>query len=79
MALISPGETMRNPETGIAEGALVAHWQVKDLKVSKILELLISCLQTTDLAMWSRGVLRSQYRPHFPFQSRLCGQARCAG
>jgi hypothetical protein len=50
MALIPPGETMRNPETGIAEGALVAHWQVKDLKVSKVLELLISCLQTTDLA-----------------------------
>jgi hypothetical protein len=60
MALISPGETMRNPETGIAEGALVAHWQVKDLKVSKILELLITCLQPTDLARWSRGVLRSQ-------------------
>jgi hypothetical protein len=42
MALISPGETIRNPETGIAEGDLVVHWQVKDLKVSKILDLLIS-------------------------------------
>jgi peptide methionine sulfoxide reductase MsrA len=74
MALISPGETMRNPETGIAEGALVAHWQVKDLKVSKVLELLISCLQPTDFTRMPEDILSTYRTRVWLFQGRQDGK-----